>query len=159
VHLVPTPTAGEWRDNGTGTWTINGNSTGMVMGACPPDTTSTSGSGTFLTDAGTGAGDKAALLLSGFDPAGATGSPSLTWDGEATTNTTTSFYMAPMPPAIPGGCFSSSSSGTQPFTMAAPGATGTYTGTTGAARGLTFSYSGSAGLEMVTVSGSLTPVA
>lgn len=153
VHLVPTGTAGEWRDNGTGTWTMLGTLTG-IGGACIafPTTTTLTGGGGFLTGAGTALTNQAALLLSGFDAVGGTGTPSLTWAGVSAAST----LMWLPDPSLPGLCIPGGSVPVDvPFALAAPGAPAAYTGTPGVGRGLSFTTA-PAGITSIT--GTLTPV-
>lgn len=152
VHLVPTGVQGQWRDDGTGSWTINGTLTNFAGGCIVmPSISSISGTGTFLTGSGEPANGQSTLLLDGFDAAGASGTPSLSWAGKGTSATST-WTMDPLNPLMctPGGTVVAD----YPFTIDPP-ATGTYTGTTGPGRGVDFAYSvpGS-----VSVTGSLTPV-
>lgn len=152
VHLVPTATAGQWRDDGTGSWTISGSLMNFA-GVCilMPTTTTVSGTGTFLTGAGEAATAQSTLLLDGFDASGATGTPTLSWAGKAT-STTPTYNFDPMNPLMctPAG----TATADYPFTIDPP-ATGTYTGTTGPGRGVDFAYDVPAS---VNVTGSLTPV-
>jgi hypothetical protein len=118
-----------------------------------PTTTVVSGVGGFLPGTGDPVTGQAALLLSGFDAAGATGTPALTWLGKGIGTTPT--YM--MDIGLPGICLPGGSSVAEfPFGLAAPGATGAYTGTTGAGRGVTFTYGDPTTTQ---VTGTLTPVA
>jgi Calx-beta domain-containing protein len=152
LHLVPTSVPGEWRDNGSGTWSAFGNLAG-AGNSCGAALTTVSGTGSFLTAAGPAGVGQAALALTGFAPATATGTPALTWDG-ASNASMQSWTSIPMPPPALPMCIPMPFSGTLPFTMASPGATGSYTGSTGAGRGLSFAYTAGT----TSVSGTLTPV-
>jgi hypothetical protein len=154
LNLVPTATPGEWRDDGAGTWSITGSETTLIPGLCfTPNTTTISGTGSFLTGPGTATTSEAVLALSGFDPVAATGTPALVWSGLSPASQTV--YVPTAEPFI---CDPLTSDTTRDFSLGAPGATAAYTGTTGTTRGVTFSYHGLAGLDIIDVTGSLTPV-
>jgi hypothetical protein len=152
VHLVPTGTSGKWRDNGTGSWTMTGSLMGAPGVCIMPVITTISGGGAFLAGTGVPVSGQSTLLLDDFDAVGATGTPSLSWAGRATSSTPT-WVFNPMTPGIctPG----ATSIVDYPFSVAAPGASGTYTGTTGPGRGVSFAYDVPGSLS---VTGSLTPV-
>jgi len=149
VHLMPTATPGQWRDNGSGGWTINGAASDLAPGCFGfENSTKVADAGTFLTDAGAPSAKRAGLVLTGFDAAGAAGTPSLSWTGTsaATRTTAGAFCMPGLPPPYTTDEF------TWDLTQAAPGS---YTGTTGAGRGLTL---GSGDPATTQVTGSLVPI-
>ena len=162
VHLVPTTTPGEWRDSGTGTWTLSG--TDMMPGAfatCTASwTTDFTAAGNFLTGPGEPAPGQATLALTGFDPATGVGSPTLSWQSKSSASRTTQIpTMDILPPLfIPmPGCISSTSNMEYLSTLT-PGATGTYTGSASRTRGVNFAYTGTIGADLVSVTGTLTPM-
>jgi hypothetical protein len=151
THLVRTSPSGAWRDDGTGSWTMTGSLLG-IGGICPfPITTTISGSGTFLPGDTAPVNGQSTLLLDDFDAIGASGTPTLAWSGVATSSTP-SWVPDPFTPGI---CTSGPTSVVDyPFSIPSPGASGTYSGTTGPGRGVDFDYTAPGS---ITVMGSLTP--
>ena len=154
LRLVPTATSGEWRDDGTGSWTMSGSGTGMTLPPCPSSTYTLAGSGRFLPSAGEPTTGKTALVLSGFDPATAAGVPALSWHGK-TGATDTSYAPDVFEPET---CTSSTTTDERDFGVPAPGPAGSYSGTTGPTRGVTFGYESTDGFAILKVTGTLTPV-
>jgi len=145
VRLVPTATPGQWRDDGSGSWTIRGSGYETVTeDVCSYSAiTEVSDTGTFLKGAGAPATKQGTLLLSGFDPAGATGAPLLAWAGTSAARRTAPNFCRTL----------AFDPGTWAFGQSA---TGGYTGTPGTGRGVRLGVDAPGQL---TVTGSLTPVA
>jgi Calx-beta domain-containing protein len=153
VHLVPTGAPGEWRDDGTGNWSISGSGTEPSAG-CPGSTNSTqvTGNGAFLPGAGEPAAGQAAFVLNGFSPTTGASTPTLTWKGIASATRTTNFLILPVPPT----CLPTT---TAPegweSRLDAPGATGSYATATGVGRGVVFDFGD---VSTTKVTGTLYPV-
>src|SRR6478752_3887035 len=161
LHLVPTAAAGEWRDNGTGTWNSNVGTGNFLTSADPPD---------FDNCPGTEAG----LVLGNYSPATSVGTPYL--DASVVTCVLVDAYLqicGQGPPPPPGTC-----NGQPiwtpyprffdpPWPDGAPGASGSYTGSSLYTRGVAFDYDrtfpdprgyGAPGVVTVKVTGHLDPV-
>ncbi len=144
VHLVPTGVAGEWRDDGAGMWSITGRRSGGAATdlTCPQPSRTISGSGAFLTGAGTPTAQQAVLTLRDFDPTAGSGTPSMSWQVLATETDITWSSLDSHACAA--------DLQTSELSVSVPRVSGSYTGTA-ADRGLQFT-------ESSEVTGSFTPM-
>ena len=137
LHLAPTDVPGEWRDDGNGAWAIDSDSGGFLTTAGDP----TSGSGPGEADA--------SVVLGNYNPAASAGTPYL----DVAAGSWTSRYEFPSicfmpPPGLPPDlCMGAHLTlvhyfNTYEFLWAdgAPGASGSYTGTSLYSRGVAFDY-------------------
>lgn len=176
MHLTLVPTVpglegAEWRDDGTGTWTLTGSAYDTSTypdDPCPYfSTTEWEDSGTFYPDVHSGAPDtgKAVLNLFSYDPVTKTDTPLLDWwanaAGEQTSYSTDPDTDACVSTVDPDGLL---------YRLVWPdhlaGAPADYTGLDVSTRGLSFDYGftretptpGGSSVETATVTGDLVPV-